>query len=125
MKLAENGFLNEFKLAQANLQANLLVPTAQGGGAHFRYRGPGAGTAPLPIALAYFSGKVDPSVAANYSSTNFTSATFVNALALNNAAPGAFATNLYNNATFRTNAANAGLPVNLFLTNPGLLSTII
>ncbi|HMZ19934.1 MAG TPA: hypothetical protein PLD20_18500, partial [Blastocatellia bacterium] len=120
INIVENGFLNEFKLAQANLQANLLVPTAQGGGAHFRYRGPGTGTSPLPITLAYFSGRVDPNAAASYTSTNFASATFINTLALNNAAPTTFASSLYTNATFRTNAANAGLPVNLFLTNPGL-----
>src|SRR4029078_13224743 len=48
----ENGFLNEFKLAQPNLQANM----AAGRGATFRYFGAGTGTAPLPIFLAFFSG---------------------------------------------------------------------
>src|SRR5262249_58582731 len=59
-----------------------------------------------------------------YTSSNFTSATCVNTLALNNAAPFTFASSLYGNAGFRTNAANAGLPVNLFLTNPGLQGTV-
>ena len=116
VNIVENGFLNEFKLAQANLQANI----AQGRGNTFRYFGPGTGTSPLPIALAYFSGKVDPALAASYTSTNFASATFVNTLAAQNAAPVTFATNLYTQAAFRTNAANAGLPANLFQTNPGL-----
>jgi len=111
-----NGFYDEFKLAQANLQANI----AAGRGNTFRYFGAGTGTSPLPITLAYFSGRVDPTVAANYTSTNFTSTTFVNPLARNNADPSGFALSLYNDATRRTNALNAGLPVNLFLVNPGL-----
>jgi hypothetical protein len=41
-------------------------------------------------------------------------------LASNNPAPFTFANNLYTNAGFRTNAGNAGLPVNFFLANPGL-----
>jgi hypothetical protein len=112
-----NGFFEEFKLAQANLQANI---TARRGNT-FRYFGPGTGTAPLPIILGYFSGRVDPNAAASYTSTNFTSTTFVNLLARNNPDPSTFALNLYNDATRRANALNAGLPVNLFLVNPGLL----
>ena len=52
INIVENGFLNEFKLAQANLQANI----AAGRGTTFRYFGPGTDTSPLPIYLAYFSG---------------------------------------------------------------------
>ncbi len=114
--IVENKFLDEFRLAQANLQANI----AAGRGNTFRYFGAGTGTAPLPIALSYFSGKVDPNVAGSYTSSNFGAAAFVNTLAANNAAPFTFASNLYTNATFRTNAVNAGLPVNFFLANPGL-----
>lgn len=116
VNIVENKFLDEFKLAQANLQANI----AAGRGNTFRYNGPGTGTVPLPTMLAYFSGKLDPNLAASYTSTSFANSTFINTLAANNAAPVTFATNLYNNATFRTNAANAGLPANFFLTNPGL-----
>lgn len=114
--IIENKFLDEFKLAQANLQANI----AAGRGNNFRYFGPGTGTSPLPITLAHFGGKVDPNLAASYSSTNFASATFINTLAANNAAPFTFASSLYTNATFRNNATAAGLPVNFFLANPGL-----
>lgn len=113
----ENGFLNEFKLAQANLQANI----AQGRGANFRYFGAGTGTSPLPIILSHFAGKVDPSVAANYASSNFASATFVNPLAVNAPGPIGFANSLIGNATFRNNAAAAGLPINFFRANPGKL----
>ena len=114
--ISENGLLSEFKLAQANLQANI----AAGRGNTYRYFGPGTGTSPLPITLAYFSGKVDPTVAANYGSSNFTSTTFVNQLALNNPLPITYATNLHSDATRRANAIAAGLPANFFLTNPDL-----
>ncbi len=49
--IAENGLLNEFKLAQANLRANI----AAGRGNTFAFTG-APGTSPLPITLAYFSG---------------------------------------------------------------------
>jgi hypothetical protein len=120
VNIVENGFLNEFKQAQANLQANI----AAGRGSTFRYFGPNTGTSPLPITLAYFSGNVDPNVAANYTSSNFTNNTFIAPLALNNANPVSFATNLFNNSTRLTNAAKANLPANLFLANPGLQGTV-
>ena len=118
LDLVESGFLNEFKLAQANLQANV----AAGRGSTFRYFGAGTNTSPLPIILGYFSGV--PAAQANdttkYTSTNFTSSTFINPLAATNSAPATFVNSLIGSATFRGNATTAGLPVNLFLTNPGL-----
>jgi len=116
--VVENGFLNEFKLAMSNLQANI----AAGRGANFRYFGPSTGTAPLPIILAYFGGvpatqSNDPS---RYASALFASNTFVNSLALNNPAPFTFASNLYADAARRASALSAGLPANFFLVNPGL-----
>src|SRR5204863_5949270 len=48
--IVENGFLNEFRQAQKNLQANI----AAGRGNTFAYTG-AAGTAPLPIFLAYYN----------------------------------------------------------------------
>src|SRR5262245_22384257 len=115
--VVENGFLNEFKLAQANLQANI----AAGRGAHFRYAGPGTGTSPLPTILRYLVGNVDPSVVANYANANFASATFVNPLAIHGPAPIGFANSLIGNATFRNNAAAAGIPLNFFRANSGKL----
>jgi hypothetical protein len=122
--ILENGMMSEFKLAQANLQANI----AAGRGNTFRYFGPGTGTAPLPITLAYFAGNRDPNVAANYTAAVigataanlFTSTTFVNQLALNNPLPLTYAANLHTDANRRANALAAGLPPNLFLTNPDL-----
>ncbi len=116
--IAENGLLAEFRLAQANLAANI----AAGRGSNFRYFGPNTGTNPLPITLAYFSGRpaAQAGTAANYSSSNFASNTFVNTLARNNPLPGTYAANLDAQATFRANAITAGLPANFMLTNPGL-----
>lgn len=118
VNIVENGFLNEFKLAQANLQANI----AAGRGNNFRYAGPNTNTAPLPIMLAYFSGNpaAQASEAARYTSTLFANTTFLNLLAANNPAPGTFATTMYNDAGRRANAVTAGLPRNLFLVNPDL-----
>ena len=45
--IIENGFLDEFKLAQQNLQANI----AAGRGANFRYFGPGTGTSLTGVRL--------------------------------------------------------------------------
>jgi len=117
INIVENGFLDEFKLAQANLQANI----AAGRGSHFRYAGPGTGTSPLPTILSFFSGARDPNVAANYNSSNFASTTFINLLALNGPAPLTFASNLFGNSGFRTNALAAGIVPNIFYVNPGKL----
>jgi hypothetical protein len=120
MNVIENGFLDEFRLAQQNLQANL----AAGRGGTFRYFGPGTGTSPLPTYLAYFSGVAsalagDPG---RYTSGNFTSSTHVNPLAA--FAPDALlaASRLQGPAVQRANAAAAGLPANFFVANPHLLN---
>jgi hypothetical protein len=126
--ILENGLLDEFKLAQKNLQANISA----GRGNTFAYTGV-AGTSPLPITLAYFSGvtKAQANDPVRYTSTNFTSSTFVNTLSTNNpnicnstgsgaCQTSSYAANLDANATFRANAINAGLPANFILTNPNL-----
>jgi hypothetical protein len=124
VNIVDNGFLNEFKLAQQNLLTNIEM----GRGATFRYFGPGTGTAPLPTYLAYFSGTPTAQAgnAALYTSGNFTNVNFVNALALQSANPYTHASSganggLFGNATLRQNALNAGLAANFFIANPGLL----
>jgi hypothetical protein len=118
--LVENGFLDEFKLAMANLQTNM----AAGRGNTFTYAGPGTNTSPLPITLAYFNGytKDQANDPARYTSSNFTSSTFVNTLAKTNPNPStgtsSYAYSLANDATRRANALTAGLPVNFFYVNP-------
>jgi hypothetical protein len=122
--IVENGFLSEFRLAQANLQANI----AAGRGNTFRYFGPGTGTSPLPIYLAYFSGTAgsqagDPSL---YTSPLFGNPNFTNPLALFNPQPYTPAginanTGLDGDPTRRANAQRAGLPANFFRANPDLM----
>ena len=118
-----NGFLNEFRQAQANLQANI----AAGRGATFAYTGAGSGTNPLPILLAHFNAQnaANAGNAALYTGTNWTSATFLGFLAARNPNPWGFATTgtngLVGNTTLRNNAVTAGLPVNFFVANPDLL----
>jgi len=115
--IQENGFLNEFKLAQANLQTNI----AQGRGATFRHFGFGD-TSPLPTYLAYFSAvpAANASDSTLYSSTNFTNATFVNQLNQFTPNPYGAAASLWtgSNGTLRTNSFTAGLPTNHFVLNP-------
>ena len=121
--IMENGFLNEFRLAQQNLQANIRA----GRGNSFAYFGPGTGTSPLPVYLAYFNGTPagqagDPSryTGASWGDTNFT-----NPLAIFYPQPftpaGTSTTGgLDGNATRRANARAAGLPGNFFRANPDL-----
>jgi hypothetical protein len=115
LNIIENGLLNEFRVAQANLEANVAAGLASQG---FRYRGPGTGTQPLPIILAYFSGAVDPNNAASYGSTNFTNTAFLNPLARFNPNPYTFGNLLDSDGGRRQNALNAGLPANFLRANP-------
>jgi hypothetical protein len=124
INIIENGFLNEYKLAQANLIKNA--------GANFRYLGPGTGTFPLPIIAAYFGGFTGaqatncgtvaapglPACSTVYGSTNFTSSTFINNLGLNNSNARGFATSLIGDLGRRNSAGTAGLAKNLFVVNP-------
>ncbi len=114
--LLNNGFLDEFKLAMANLQANNAAGGTRAGS--FRYFGPGTGTNPLPIYLAYFNARTDAGNAAAYSGTNWTNTTFVGRLARTNASPIGAAGDLEGNLTRRQNALAAGLPANFFIPNP-------
>src|SRR5262249_16671956 len=122
--ISSNGFLDEFRLAQANLLANI----AAGRGNTFKYFGPGTGTSPLPIYLAYFNGVPtsragDPTL---YTSSLFGNNNFINPLARFNPQPYVPAgtntnTGLDGDAGRRANARAAGLPVNLFRANPDLM----
>jgi hypothetical protein len=126
-----NGFVDEFRKAQANLQANM----AAGRGATFAYTG-APGTTALPIFLAYLNGTNsaqagDPT---KYAGTNWTNANFLGYLAAMNPNPYGFMCNnaagcttntltsgFIGNATFRNQAAAAGLPVNFFVANPDVI----
>lgn len=123
INILENNFLNEFRQAQGNLQANI----AAGRGPTFAYTGV-AGTAPLPILLAHYNAQPTANAGNTgaYTGTNWTNATFVGFLASQNPNPYGFASTnatngLLGNATFRNNALTAGIPNNLFVANPDLI----
>ena len=75
INIIENGFLPEFKLAQANLQANI----AGGKGSTFAYTGI-PGTSPLPIFLAYLNGSKASGDATKYTGTGWTNTTVVQSM---------------------------------------------
>lgn len=124
-----NGLLQEFSLAQANLLANI----AAGRGVQFRYQGPGTNTFPLPILYAYLqsqpqanAGNCTSIAACNtlYSSANFAASAFFNTLNPLNSSPLGLASQLSSTSfdNRRTPVANGGLglfPYNMFLINPG------
>lgn len=125
----ENGWLNEFKLAQANVLQNL----ATGNGFNMRYRGPGTGTSPLPILLGHFSGVAatgaaacggtgQPTCATLYGSTFFANTTLLSLLNPLNPSVIGFANQLattQNEASFAANRVAAGIPYNFWVVNPG------
>jgi hypothetical protein len=121
LNIVENGFLDEFRAAQRNLQANI----AAGRGNTFAYTG-AAGTSPLPIFFALFQGRGDAFVPGSYSGGNWTSSTFQAFLAARNPNPYGMITNdadtgLIENDTRRANLLAAGYAANFFVANPDYL----
>ena len=129
----ENGFLDEFKRAMANLRANNSSGAADRRGS-FAYFGAGTGTSPLPIYLAYLNGRRDADNPAAYTggAQTWTNTTFAGRLVFTNPNPNFVSSqtstaanananaagDLDNNLTFRNNALAAGLPANFFVVNP-------
>ncbi len=116
--LVMNGFLDEFRLAQANLYTNI----AAGRGQTIAYFGSASGTSPLPTYIGYYTGQGaaaanDP---ARYTGTNWTNPAFNSLFQRLNPMPTQAAANLNNNATFRNNAAASGIPLNFFQLNPAV-----
>jgi hypothetical protein len=106
VNIFENGFLDEFKRAQANLTLN--------GGSSFAdpaHGGNAAGFA-LPILSRFFTGF------ANTSTSGFASSAFISNLLNNNV--GTFANSLAFSNTYKANrqSATVGLPANFFVANP-------
>jgi hypothetical protein len=113
--IIENGFFEEFQRAMGNLQANI----AAGRGNTFAFTGV-PGTSPLPIYLAYFNGRSDEENTAAYTGNNWTNATFVGRLAVQNPSPTGAAGDLDGNLARRNLALQAGLPANFFVVNPDI-----
>jgi hypothetical protein len=133
----ENRFIDEFRLAQANLQDHIAEGCGQGSNpaCSFAYRGPGSGTQPLPIYLAFFSGTPISQrgecasvadCAALYNSSSWTSSNFINPLSQYDSDPFTPAgtnsnSGLAGNPTRQANSIRAGLPANFFRVNPDML----
>ncbi len=119
VNVLENGFLSEFRQAQANLAAN----QAAGRGNTFAFFGQGTGTQPLPTMLGFFTGsRANADSAATYAGVaQFSNTARLTQLNPNFANPVGFATTLQN--TFLANGVASGLPLNFFVVNPtaGLL----
>jgi hypothetical protein len=113
INIYENDFLNEFRRAQGNLQANV----AAGRGATFAFTGV-PGTQPLPIMLAYLNGRPESQAGSTsaYTGNSWTNNALVTELTMRNPDPAGLADRLIDD--FRTNAVNAGLPANFFQANP-------
>ena len=122
----ENGFLDEFKAAQANLRSHVASGCGQPGNpaCSFAYRGVGTDTQPLPIHLAYLTGAADPNNAASYTNAAFTNTAFL-------ARFGTLEPNVTGAATALDTSANrnralaAGLPANFFMLNPAVSGVFV
>ena len=128
--IVENGWIEEFRKAQANLYANM----AANKGRTFRYDSTVPGTQPLPTILAYLSpNKLDPNVSSNYTSSVlgstqagvFTNTSYVNYLNNYNPNPGSLASAMYGDATRRGWAIGNGLPANFFVMNPDVSNAYV
>ena len=138
----ENGFYNEFLLAQNNLRSNIAAGRCQPGQTpatnpgcqnNIRYYGPGTGTSPLPNLFGYLTGVTTANAgncnsvatcATLYGSTLFANTAIVNPLAFNAPSVQGLAAVLggaTNDATFRPLRISAGIPANFFLVNPDKL----
>lgn len=113
INIYENDFINEFRRAQGNLQANL----AAGLGGTFRYTG-APGTQPLPIMLAFLNGRPASQAGspAAYTGNLWTNNGMLNDLTMRNPDPQGLAGTLIGNHT--SNMLRAGLPANFFQANP-------
>ena len=117
--LETNGFIDEFKRAMANLQANNASSDAARRGS-FAYFGPGTGTSPLPIYLAYLNGSRDANNPAVYTggAQTWTNTAITQDLVRTNPQPDNSANDLDGNLGRRNSARAAGLPANFFVLNP-------
>ncbi len=131
--MLENGFYDEYRVAQANLRANIVA----GNGNTFAFTG-APGTAPLPIFQAYFAGTPLTDAAnqnpANYTSANYKSSSWYNNLNMYQSSTatnaqftgiaGTGSSGLQNGIGTGTgldaNRIKAGLPINFFMPNPAI-----
>jgi hypothetical protein len=114
LNVIENKFIDEFRLAQGNLIANVNAGRASDG---FKYTGI-PGTSPLPIFLAHLNGSTAANDPTKYTGSNWNNSTLVQSMYRLNPLPFTAANNLRTTASFRTNMLAAGLPTNFWVVNP-------
>ncbi len=102
----------------ANLKANNIAGGSRAGS--FAYFGPGTGTNPLPIYMAYVLGRTDAGNAASYTGTTWTNSGFTQDMGFLNPNPNNGIDDLDGSSTFRANAIAAGLPANFVVLNPAV-----
>ncbi len=115
LNILENGFFSEFKLAQANLQANIAAGKAN----TFAYTGV-AGTSPLPVFLAYLNGSKLSNDATKYTGSGWTNTTLVQSMYPLNPNPYTAASTIWANSAYRGNGITAGYPSNFWVVNPDI-----
>ena len=120
INIVENKFIDEFRVAQANLAANI----AAGKGSTFAYTGV-PGTSPLPIFLANLNASSAATDTSKYTGTGWTNSTLVQSMYALNPNPQTAASTLRTNATYRANSVAAGLPSNFFVVNPEVTNSTV
>jgi hypothetical protein len=124
INVVENGFFNEFKLAQKNLAifkaANPNCDTPGAVACNFGFQGL-PGQSPLPTMLGFFNG-LSASVAndsTRYTSASFRNANFKTLLDTTFPSPTGFANAIFSTpGSFLANGRAAGIPDNFFVLNP-------
>ena len=120
INIVENKFIDEFRVAQANLLANV----AAGRGNTFAYTG-APGTSPLPIFLAHLNGSIAATDTSKYTGSGWTSTTLVQSMYALNPNPQTAANNLRTTASYFANMKTAGLPANFWVVNPDVASATV
>ena len=115
LNIVTNQFVDEFRIAQANLVANVQA----GRGSTFAYTGV-PGTSPLPIFLAHLNGSAAVTDPTRYTGSGWTNTTLVQSMYQLNPNPFTAANQLRTTATYRTNMEKAGLPANFWVVNPAV-----
>jgi hypothetical protein len=118
--LEGNGFIDEFRLAVQNLRANNAAGGSRAGS--FAYFGPGTGTSPLPIYLAFINARTAAGDPASYTGNTWTNTGLTQDMVFVNPSPGNSASDLDGDSGRRANAIAAGLPANFFVLNPAASS---
>ncbi|MBE3074196.1 MAG: hypothetical protein IMZ75_04505, partial [Actinobacteria bacterium] len=120
LNIVENKFIDEFRIAQNNLFANI----AAGKGNTFAYTG-APGTSPLPIFLAHLNGSTASGDTGRYTGNGWTNTTLVQSMYKYNPNPFTAANNLRTTAAYRTNMLAAGLATNFWVVNPDVNSAFM